>query len=383
MKRRDNLVKIVIALSALVVGVAFGRWTLAPDRPVVPAPAAAKVKSPIESSAAGPSVSQAAALTDQGSLRRHPESEALVHILRDRKNHNRTRELTDYVNGLSPAEFATALLSIRNLPRGSDRDLATSLLAARWAELDPEAALAFAAKHKEFDGITGDVFQRLASSDLQGALGRAKEIGDPNIRYQALRGALSVMAEGDPAGALQLAASYGNFPHNEPLSQALYRQWSSTDPLAAAAAAAQDSSSTGWRSPIGQVLRTWSNEDPQAALSYALTMSDTSAQSRSVSDIVRRWSDQDPTAAGSWINSMPAGPARDAAVAAFASAVSSTDLQAAVGWAQSISDDSARTSALQRVSRHVLWRDPTNGPANLQSAGVPPEILQSLPPPRR
>ena len=192
------------------------------------------------------------------------------------------------------------------------------------------------------------------------------------------------MAEGDPAGALQFAASDGDFARNEPLTQALYRQWSATDPLAAANAAAQDSSGTGWRSPLGAGIRGPGRaEDPQAALNYALTISDSSAQSRSVGDICAALGRHGSDRGGTWINSMPAGPARDAAVAAFASAVSSTDLQAAVGWAQSISDETARTSALQRVSRRVLWRDPDNGLATLQGAGVPPEILQALPPAHR
>ncbi len=66
-----------------------------------------------------------------------------------------------------------------------------------------------------------------------------------------------------------------------------------------------------------------------------------------------------------------------------AAAVSSTDLPAAVGWAQSISDESARNSALQRVVRHVVRRDPENAPATLQGAGVPPAMLKALPSPRR
>jgi hypothetical protein len=291
-------------------------------------------------------------------------------------------ELTAFVNGLASGDFAAALLSARKLSR-SDRNLAEHLLVNRWAEIDPDAALAFAASNKDFSDITGAVFQQLAGGDLQDALSRAQALTDPNMRYQALLGALGVMAEQDPVGALQLAATFGNFPNNEPLSQAIYRQWAAADPLAAASIAAQDTSSSGWRSPLTQVIHSWAAQDPQAALSYALTITDPEAQSRSIGDVVRQWSSQDPTAAANWINTLPAGSARDAAIGALASAVASTDLNSAVGWAQSISDEAVRTSALQRVSRRVLWGNPTNGTMLLENAGVPAQIIQSLPPPRQ
>lgn len=381
MKRNENAVKLAIAVSALLAGIAFGHWATAPAAALVARATSLPNESNAEAATSVASSSPTATVAEATKSRRGANS--LLRILQDRRSGHGTRELTDYVNQLPAAEFATALLATRKLPRGSDRDLATQLLVARWAETDPDGALAFAASHKQFDEITGEVFQQLASGDLQSALTRAQALADPTMRYQALRGTLSVMAEQDPSGALQLAGTFDDLPHTEPLTQSIYREWSSTDPLAAATKAAQDSSSTSWRSPLGQVLRTWASEDPEGALNYALTMNDPSAQAHSVTDIVRRWSDQDPGAAANWINTMPAGPARDAAAAALASSVASSDPTAAVGWAQSIGDEGMRTSALQRVSRRVLWRDPTNGAATLQSAGVPAAILQDMPSPGR
>jgi hypothetical protein len=59
----------------------------------------------------------------------------------------------------------------------------------------------------------------------------------------------------------------------------------------------------------------------------------------------------------------------------MAYAVAPNDPQAAVNWANSIADQNARNTALQRVSREVMWRDPTNGNAVLQAAGVPPNLI--------
>jgi hypothetical protein len=62
----------------------------------------------------------------------------------------------------------------------------------------------------------------------------------------------------------------------------------------------------------------------------------------------------------------------------MAYAVAANDPQAAVSWANSIADQNARNTALQRVSSQVMWRDPTNGAAVLQAAGVPANLI---PPP--
>ncbi len=385
-RNRQAGLKLAIGLSALLIGIAFGRWSAAPERPVMHTEAQSVSARPNDYStlAVVPLPPPAAtALSEKKISGDHPAPDALAGILQERDTGARLHALTDFVDHLAPGDFSAALLAARKLPGGADRDLATRLLVARWADIDPDAALGFAAKHKEFGQITGDIFQQLATNDLSSALTRAQAITDPGLHYQALRGALGVMANTDPAGALRLAAAAGDLPHNEPLSQMIYRQWSETDPMAAAAAAAQDTSGgDGWHSPLSQVLRTWSDQDPQAALNYTLSLSDGATQARSVADIVRRWSDQNASAAAGWINTMPAGSARDAAAAAFASSVASTDVPTAVGWAQSISDDQARTSALQRVSRHVLYRDPTNGATTLQNAGVPAEILQNLPAPQ-
>lgn len=374
MAEKDNhLIKIVIAVSALLVGVALGHWGL-------PSPAPAPVAQAVPRNIPAEETTTFPSLVRDTADAHHLRPGGLDRILKNRRSPNRFRALTDYVNGLSSADLAAALLATRQLPYGADRDLATRLLVSRWAELDPEAALAFAAAHKGFDDLTGAVFEHLATDDVASALARAREISDPSQRYQAYRGALSVMAESDPAGAVRFASTLENFRHNEPLSQTIYRQWSSTDPLSAASLAAQDTSNSGWRSPLGQVVRTWAGQDPQGALNFATTISDPATQDRTVGDVVRRWSDQDPAAAGSWINGLPAGSVRDSAAAAYASSVSSTDLSAAVGWAQSITDQNARTAALQQVSRRVLRRDPTNGAATLVSAGVPATILQNLTP---
>ena len=388
-KNRAAWLQIGIVLVAFLTGIVLGRWntipkaafplSIAQDDAVANRAPKATTRSPLPTSTASNSQNE-----DEDSEKPSPRTnKSLDEIVKGRDLHNRTEELQAFVSSLTSADFGAALKKLRQMPEGNARELATRLLVARWSEIDPEAALKFASQNREFDYIAGDVFQQLASDDLQSAIGRAKEISDPNIRYQALRGALGYMAEFDPAGALRLASSVGNFANSEPLSQVIYRQWSSVDPQAAAAQAAQDPSTSGWRSPIGQVLRNWANQDPIAAINWALTSSDSESQARDIGQVMRQWSRQDFPAAANWVNTLPAGNVRDAAAASLGFSLASTDPRGAIRWIDSMADTTQRDAALQRISREIMYRDPTNGLALLQSAGVPANLIPPPPDPNQ
>ena len=378
-KNRQLIVQIGIALAALVVGIALGHSMIggsagsnartASMAVATPVPVAPAMEHPI---APPPTFSEPAANTTKKSLEE---------IMKGPRSATRTRELEEYVRNLAPSDIGAALKQLRGMPEGSARDLATGLMVAHWIETDPEGALKFAAQNHDFDYITSDVFQQLAGQDAQGALARAQAITDPNARYQALRGVLSYMADSDPLGALRLAATLGNFPNNEPLSQMIYRQWSAVDPQAAAAQAVQNTTDQGWRSPVNQVLRNWATQDPMAAIAWTTAQTDPAAQARDIGQIVRQWSRDDMTAAANWINSLSPGATRDAAASSLAFSLGGSDPSAAIGWAQSISDPTQRDNTIQRLSREIMYRNPSNGAAILQAAGIPQSQIPAPPNP--
>jgi hypothetical protein len=303
---------------------------------------------------------------------------ALEAILKETDPRRRMTDLQSFINPLKPGEYADALKRIRRLPGSSDRDLASRLLISSWVRSDPHGALQFAASNAGSENIAENVFQQEAANGVQGAIDRALALPNPELRYQALRGVVSYLADTDPTAALALAQRAGDFPGNEPLSNLAYREWANVDPAAAAAQAAQNSSDGGWRSPINQVVRTWASQDPAAAANWALSLGDSQTESRVVSQAVRQWARADLTAATNWVSGLPDGQARDSASASMAFAIAPNDPQTAVTWANSIADEAARNTALQRLSAQVMWRDPTNGAAVLQAAGVPANLI---PPP--
>lgn len=386
MTARINLTHILIVAAAFIGGAIVGRGFLAnksetsakqseiaDTRPS--ASASAMTEAPRNNSASSQQVWSSNSLATS--------KKSLEAILADRDARHRMSNLEAFINGLRPAEYADALKRIRKIPGNNDRELASRLLVSRWVQSDPDAALQFAASNRGYEYIADDVFQQAAATDPQAALDRAKSLPNADLRYMALRGVLGFMANTDPAGALRLAATLGDTRGNEPLTSVIYRQWAANDPQAAALEAAQDKTADGWRSPVNQVVRTWAGQDPAAAANWSLSMTDPEARSRSISQVMRQWTREDATAATNWVNALPSGDAHDAAVAAMASAMATTDPQNAVSWARNIADETARNRLLQRISREVMWRDPTNGNAILQAAGVPPNLIPSPPPIRR
>jgi hypothetical protein len=303
-----------------------------------------------------------------------PPIKDLATILAEHDRRQRMSDLEAFINNLAPGDYGNALKGIRRMPSTNERDLASRLLVARWVQTDPEAALNFAAANRGYEYIADDVFQTEAASDLTTALDRARAITNPDLRYQALLGVLSFMADSNPAGALQLAQGLGDFPGNEPLSNVIYRQWATNDPQGAALAAMQ-AGGDGWRSPILQVARTWASEDPLAAANWSIGLTDSQAQMRSISQVMRQWTREDVSAAANWVNSLPPGSSYDAAAAGLAASLAANHPQDAISWAQNIADPTMRTDALQRVSREVMWRNPTNGAEILQAAGVPANLI--------
>lgn len=381
---RNLVLQAAVVLTALAAGTALGHFmTSAPALPVKPTPlvtAAATpppkpVERPLTMVGNSPDPSKTAAAP--------ASSKSLEEIMKEPASAVRTKELEEYARNLASSEIGAALKKLRGMPEGTSRDLANGLLVAHWIESDPEGALRFAAQNHEFDYITGDVFQQMASGDVQAALERAQAMADPNQRYQALRGVLSYMADQDPLGALRLAATLGTFANNEPLSQVIYRQWAAVDPQAAAAQAALASNDGGWRSPVSQVLRNWASQDPLAAIAWTTSQGDPSTEARDISQIVRQWSRDDLNAAANWVNTLGAGSVRDAAVASLAFSLGGSDPAAALGWAQSISDVSQRDNALQRLTREIMNRNPGNGAAILQAAGIPQNMIPPPPNPNQ
>jgi hypothetical protein len=390
MKNPGGIVQVALVAGALLAGILLDRFIQtarsSSSRENAVATSGSSANSPTKPSGDGTSsdslsnisVSLSGAPT---TARTFTSKASLDTILAQHDPQQRVRDLQAFISTIALSEYGDALKRIRQITNSNERELASRLLLTQWAQTDPDGALQFAAGNRGFEYVAEDVFQQLAAADFESAITRAQAIPGNDLRYRALRGALAFKADTDPRGALALAKTLGDFRDHESLASAIYRQWAAVDPQAAAMeAAGTDLPEEPWRSPVNSVVQTWAAQDPAAAAKWSLSLADTQTQTRSVSQVVREWSRQDPTAAANWIHTLESGAARDAAVAGLAQALAATDPQTALNWVGSIADETTRSRTLQRVSGIVMWRDPQNGPALLEAAGLPPD---RIPRPRR
>jgi hypothetical protein len=383
--RQPLAIQIGLLIAALFVGVLLDRLIFATndgsgsqDHATATDGGGAPSQSSTRSSLAPTSASSAAhAQTDVGSSgSTSAYTSSLDSILAEHDGRQRLRDLQAFINRIAPNDYGDALKRIQQISNTNERELASRLLVAQWAQNDPDGALQFAAGNHGFEYVAEDVFQQFAAADFEAALSRAKAMPGTELRYRALRGILGFKADLDPRGALQLAQTLGEFHGQEPLTSAVYRQWAASDPQAAAAQAAADGQTGGWRSPVGSVVQTWAAQDPAAAAKWSLSLPDAQAQERSVAQVMRQWAREDPTAAANWIYSLESGASRDAAVAGLAQSIVVQDPSTALSWIGTITDEATRSRTLQRVSGTVMWRDPENGAALLQAAGLPADQIR-------
>jgi hypothetical protein len=228
-----TLRQVLIIGGIFVAGVAI-------DRAFVATQPAASTTQDAASAAAivAPAATKPAIEVQQFSSTPGQSKKALEAILKETDPRQRMTDLQSFINTLKPGEYADALKRIRRLPGSSDRDLASRFLISRWVQSDPNGALQFAASNAEYENIAENVFQQEAADGVQGAIDRAMALPNPDLRYQALRGIVSYLADTDPNAALVLAQKAGDFPGNEPLTNLAYREWANVDPAAAAAQAA-------------------------------------------------------------------------------------------------------------------------------------------------
>ena len=212
---RLNPLHILIVAMAFVIGVIVDHVFFAkPSTSSAKQPTMETAQAPLSTS---PSDESQSVIADQTVS--PPGSKSLDTILAERDRRQRTTDLEAFINSLRPADYAAALKRIRQMPGNNDRELASRLLVARWVQSDPNAALQFAASNRGFEYVADDVFEQAASTDLHGALERAKSLPSADLRYMALRGVLSFMADTNPAGALQLSQSLGDFPGQRTIEQ--------------------------------------------------------------------------------------------------------------------------------------------------------------------
>lgn len=324
---------------------------------------------------------------------------------------------------LSPEEAQLALKEVANTvtdPR--PRAMFESLLLGRWAEKDPQAALAYAetrlqeesgsplggqllfsvisswAQHDpesvwswylrqrdSADNLLDDgrldmsltmIFSGMSARDLSGSLARLEQLTDDTARSAALRGmAFSVDAESRQS-LLNHSARLPEDKRNE-LRQIVVEQWVMTESRPA----------MDWlkklppeeRQPLLQRMgHALVYANPESGAELLLDGADDDSLADRYTTVVQSWATREPIAAGEWLNRQPSHPAQDEARGAFAQRVVRREPETAMAWAQSIREPPRREFYLHQVYKEWKKRDAGAADAALEASGLDPERIVAI-----
>jgi hypothetical protein len=125
--------------------------------------------------------------------------------------------------------------------------------------------------------------------------------------------------------------------------------WGSADPAKAAQWAAQFPAGETRERAIPVLAETWAAIDPAAAVRWTLNLPESAEQSDALDQAVRTWSIQEQDALTSWIQQQPAGPEADRLRVTAATILVDKTPREAVEMASAISDPVIRRETMEQL----------------------------------
>ncbi|HVU37805.1 MAG TPA: hypothetical protein VHC95_05680 [Opitutales bacterium] len=295
---------------------------------------------------------------------------ALGKILATNRGGQRELAIAGLVNDTPPDQLGRLIDEARFCTEGDARSSLLSLAYAKWAALDPAAALAFArtAATKRYDKDSSALTQVLATwagHDPASALAAAQALDLASFRQQGLRAVLQAWGQSDnPQAAVDAAKALGLGTQLNGALSAIYQGWAQRDPAGAFAALSSVDNLNTRNNLADTILQTMSEQDPKGALTLFQTLSPAAqANSQALNLIFSRLTLQDPHAAVDALSQVPLGSLRERALTCIACDWADNDPQGAMSWAQGLANPADRNTALYNAVRHMSGNDPA-GAAN-------------------
>lgn len=272
-----------------------------------------------------------------------------------------------------PDDFASLLKEVEDAPLdGWDAIMAKRMVFSRWAEVDPDAALAAARELSSWEAhlSASAVLRTVATLDPARAWAMVEALGDAPLARQLGPAVLQGIAETDPRAAFEQARSMGA----EGVAGVI-QIWAKQDPKAAFEAAQQLTGSQR-NILVGGVFGPWFRDDPEAA-EAAFDALDPMLKLEAGNGILREMAKEDPAAAAAWATERLAVLGVGAGEI-VCEALAREDPRAAMDWAQEHLDERSRTGALRGVFEVWINEDFTGATEWLTSLERAPDQKQIL-----
>ena len=231
---------------------------------------------------------------------------------------------------IDPSEFSTVMdemgLEMGNALSWQVR----SMIAARWAQVDPQGMLDYANTQKGVFSwsLNSVIFGAWAKQDVQAAYSAAMQLNSRRSKDAALQAIINTVAMEQPQRAIEMARDYyGN-----------------------------DIGGRG-RWVFQSIYRNWAQKDGEAARQSALAMEEGSSKSAALSGAMSEWMANDPVEALAWLDSLP----MDSAVYGSRKEVFrnflNQDFEVAKEYIESVQDPLDKRQILESLQFHNLaWQ---------------------------
>lgn len=248
-------------------------------------------------------------------------------------------------------------------------DSGASVIAAEWAKLDPEAALAWAngLEGRDKSGALNSVISEMASKDPTKAAQVASTLeGDDQAR--AYGEIASKWASTDFAAAESWIQSLPAESRDRAMSQAI-ESLAATDPQGAAAKVASIPVGRDRDNAIEDVAGAWARKDPAGAAAW-LVQQETADPEDAIRGVISSWTAQDSGAALTFIQQQPAGELRDEATTTYIWSNRGASPQETIQLAETISDEGSRSRTVGMTAMRWMQEDKEAATAYIQQSTV-------------
>lgn len=182
------------------------------------------------------------------------------------------------LKGLSVSEFPTLMDEMEGEPYSTLSWQIRGMIAARWAQLDPQGMLEYANNKSGAMtwGIYNTVFSAWAKEDVTAAFQAAIQLETRRSQQSAIQAVINSVAAESPSRAMQMAQEYYG----------------------------RELGSQG-RWVVQSIFRNWALQDGAAARQNALNMPDGAAKSAALAGSLSEWMAESPLEALDWLDSLP------------------------------------------------------------------------------
>jgi len=299
--------KWVLALVALLLGLAGG-FIFAPKgsevRTIKSPTSTARYEATGATSAQATEAATKAALSSDG-----PITEDWLKTINDLDSFDQIGVLHARLKNFDSSKFPE-LMEQMGMFTGSAIDWQVrSMIATRWAQVDPQGMLAYAKQEKGMMSYSlyGTVFSAWTKQDPQAAYAAALDLDTQRSQQAAIQAVVNTIAQTQPQRAIEMAEEYyGNEMGSRGrwLYQSIYRNWAQQDGAAARQSALNLEEGIAKTAALSGAMQEWVSNDPVEALAWLDSLPMDSAVYGSRKEVFRNFLNQDFEVAKDYIDSV-------------------------------------------------------------------------------